>query len=134
MAPDSAGTNVFLGNMAGSMSPRGVRSVLGPREEETSPGAIDFCGDGAREKTRNGRGDGERNSEGAFWRPGRSHEINFYDFGLKLGRLKLLHVIDGGARPRTDSTPKKYSSAASRGSSLHAEVRFCKIGGCSDRV
>ena len=62
MAPDSAGTNVFLGNMAGSMSPRGVRSVLGPREEETSPGAIDFCGDGAREKTRNGRGDGERNA------------------------------------------------------------------------
>ena len=59
MAPDSAGTNVFLGNMAGSMSPRGVRSVLGPREEETSPGAIDFCGDGAREKTRNGRGDGD---------------------------------------------------------------------------
>ena len=39
MAPDSAGTNVFLGNMAGSMSPRGVRGVLGPREEDTVPGA-----------------------------------------------------------------------------------------------
>ena len=42
MAPDGAGTSVFLGNMAGSMSPRGVRGVLGPREEDTVPGAIDF--------------------------------------------------------------------------------------------
>jgi len=67
MAPDSAGTSVFLGNMAGSMSPRGVRGVLGPREEDTVPGAIDFCRDGAREKPRNGRGDGERSAVGALF-------------------------------------------------------------------
>ena len=57
MAPDGAGASVVWGNMAGSMSPRGVRGVLGPREEDTVPGAIDFCRDGAREKPRNGRGE-----------------------------------------------------------------------------
>ena len=94
MAPDSAGTNVFLGNMAGSMSPRGVRGVLGPREEDTVPGAIDFLPRRRPRKTakRPRRWRAERCGS-AFWRPGRSHEINVYNCGLKIGLPTLQHVL-----------------------------------------
>ena len=67
MAPDSAGTNVFPGNVAGSMSPRGVRGVLGPREAEALSGAMIFAEIGAREKRENGRGEGDRSAPEALF-------------------------------------------------------------------
>ena len=63
MAPDGAGASVVWGNMDGSMSPRGVRGVLGPREEDTVPGAIDFC----REAPAKNRETAAAMASGALW-------------------------------------------------------------------
>ena len=64
---------------------------------------------------------------GTFSCPAWASEVNFYAFGLKTGYIALLHVIGGGARPRTDSAPEKWSQAARRGSPLHAEMDNGKL-------
>ena len=61
---------------------------------------------------------------GTFSCPAWASEVNFYAFGLKTGYIALLHVIGGGARPRTDSVPSMYTSVACPGSSLHAGTTF----------
>ena len=114
MAPNVGGNNVFCNTVGGFMSPRGVRGGLGRREAGALPGDMIFSVIGARKKRENGgRGEADREKKrpgGTFWRPAWPSTLIFYDFGLKTGHMKLLHVLGGGARPRTDSATEKWSS------------------------